>query len=220
MQREIIIATENRMKNRELILLTATTILVAGYFGNTLNQDTIDGASDRLAKAVLTSDTAAIWSFVPDDEREFYGLDQEKFAKYWKTVVQPNLENLDSVKLRAAGTNGIEVVLQSSRDKVAKSGFVLLVSGQMGRYYVPYIVATSGLHSAEISINAGPVTKYQRFDGYAKWAQDNKSQFESLGIHKIRRGPMFPGETMDEMSKHFKKVADDDFERIQLLEFL
>ena len=204
------------MRNRQLGLLFIAAIFTGCFVGHGYMQDTLPKAADRLAKAVLAADTATIWSFVPEDERRFYDLSEEKFSRYWMEIVQPHLAKLDSYEFDVAGTNGLEVVAMDSKLAVNPRRFTLLVSGQKGKYYVPYIVATAALHSCTTDSAKENVSTFQLFYLYSRWANDTADRAKALGFHKFRRGPMFSGETLKEMSLHFKNIADEDFVRVQL----
>ena len=199
--------------NRQLILLAVTTATVAGYLANLKQQDTLPKAADRFAKAVISSDVATLWTFVPEDERAYYNLDEEKFSHYWRTIVQPHLKGFDSYEFEIDEANGFDVIAKTTNNPLTQRTFALLVSGQKGDYYVPYIIGKSCIYAAAADISGQNVTQFQRFDHYAKWASDNRSRLLVLGFNKIRRGPMFPGESPDEMSEHFKHIADEKFAR-------
>lgn len=205
------------MATRQISIMAATIIVAATYSWSILAADTLPKAADRLGKAVLTGDTDTIWSFVPSDEQSFYDLDKEKFSIYWKTIVAPKLVGFSDYEFRAAGSNGIEVVAKSGSNAPSEKRFTMLVSGQKGHYYVPYIVGVSAIHSAAIDFSNRNITKLQRCDHYAKWVKDNKNTLEQLGFAKIRRGPIFPSETLSELIQYFEKGAKEERERVQLV---
>lgn len=206
--------------DRQIYVLALTTVVMSCYLGSVVRQDTLSKSADRLAKAIVQGDTTTIWTFVPEDERKYYSLNQGKFAAYWEKIVQPHLKGVVTYEFSVAGTNGLEVVLKSSEPLNKQKLFSLLVSGQKGQYYVPYIIATSGLHAAAANIALKNLTTFQRFDHYAEWIKGSKQDLISLGFQRIRRGPLFPGETPDEMEHHFREIADEDFARAEVTELV
>jgi hypothetical protein len=202
--------------NRQFVILSVAVLTVAGYLVSLKTQDTLPKAADRLGQAVISSDIDTLWSFVPKNERSFYNLDKEKFRKYWNTIVQPHVHGFNSIEFDASGTNGIEVVARTSRNPVSSKAFSLLVSGQNGDYYVPYFLATAGIHAVAADISNKNVKVYQRFELYSKWVATNKARLTELGFSKIRRGPLYQCETLDEMENRFRTIAKDDVARTRL----
>ncbi len=216
---EIMLVT-SRNQWRQLIVVAVTICFVASYAILILQKDSLSKASDRFGKALVSSDVATLWSFVPDDERKFYGLDESKFAQYWKEIVQPKLKDVDTYVLEASASNGITVVAKSSHQGKDAKSFGMLVSGQRGHYFVPYIVATSSIHSASNELGPGKIKKSDRFQHYAKWIEENQSKFRSLGISNMRRGPMYQNESLEEIKQKFMETASEELAREKALRAL
>ncbi|MEI7986224.1 MAG: hypothetical protein WCI55_11410 [Armatimonadota bacterium] len=200
-------------QGRQLIVVAITSCVVAIYAISLLQKDSLSKASNRFGNAVISSDVATLWSFVPDDERHFYGLDESKFAAYWKEIVQPKIKGVDSYELAASASNGITVIAKSSHQGRYAKSFGMLVSGQRGHYFVPYIVATSSIHSASSELGPGKIKKSDRFQHYAKWIVENHSKLSALGISNMRRGPMYQNESLDEIKQKFLNTASEELAR-------
>ncbi len=216
---ETMLAT-SRNHWRQLIVVAITSCVVAIYAISLLQRDSLSKASNRFGTAIISSDVAILWSFVPDDERKFYNLDESKFSRYWREIVQPKLIGVDRYELEASATNGITVIAKSShRDKGARS-FGMLVSGQRGHYFVPYFVATSGIHSASTELGTGKVKKSDQFQHYVRWIEENQSKLNALGISNMRRGPMYQNESLDEIRRKFLDTASEELAREKALKAL
>ena len=209
-------ATKSVMKYRPFILLATTTIVVAGYFVSIVSEDTLPKAADRFGKAILASNTVTLWGFVPEDERAFYGFDQRKFDAYWSKIIQPHLKDLKSYHVFATSATGLLVICEPAKVDETTPKFALLVTGQMGKYYSPYIVGYSSINCAALDLKVKKVSDYRRFSQYASWVKTNKAQLLEIGIPMIRRGPKFPGETLDKMRVHFEEIAASDKAGIKL----
>ncbi len=178
--------------------------MAVGYFVRIQNEDTLSKAANRLGNAILASDTDTIWSFVPEDERRFYHFDKEKFAKFWRTIVQSKIKDIRTFSINPVGSNGLEVVFetQDSAHSFGRAGW--LVSGQLGTYYVPYMVAYSSLNAASFDPHELRVDKYVRFEKYIHWIDQNRTTLENLGLGNMRRGRSCPnGQTLSEIRGDF-----------------
>lgn len=204
------------MKARPILLFSTATLLLAGYFGSLLKEDNIKSASLRLGEAIAKSDTATIWTFVPDEERAYYGFDQKRFEKFWTTIVQPRIKGLNSFRLESAANNGLVVVMGSDDPKSTSQKFSLLVSGQLGKYFCPYIVGYAVVDVANSGYAILPAHRYQEFEHLASWVRTNKSELETVGISKLRRGAIYPSQTLDQVALQFDKIARDDRQRIKV----
>ncbi len=204
------------MNKRSLLFMTATTIVVATFLASVVLEDTLPKAANRFGKAVLANDTAALWKFVPEDERAFYGLDQRKFDTYWTSIVRPHLGNINSFHLYNSPSLGLRVICESAGASDVSPRFTLLVTGQQGKYYAPFIIACSCISAADHDLRSTKTSKSNRFNHYAEWIKSNKSHLDTLGISVLRRGPKFGGETLLTLERHFAEVAASDKARIDL----
>ena len=203
----------SRNQWRQLVVIAITCCVVAIYAISLLQKDSLSKASNRFGKALISSDTATLWSFVPDDERKFYDLDEGKFAAYWKEIVEPKIKGVETYELAASASNGITVTAKSSHQGKDAKSFGMLVSGQRGHYFVPYIVATSGIHSAASELGTGKIKKSDQFQHYVKWIEENQSRLNALGIRSMRRGPMYQNESLDEIKQKFLNTASEELAR-------
>ena len=196
--------------------MATTTVVVAAYLASVVSEDTLPNAANRFGKAVLANDTATIWKFVPEDERAYYGLDQQKFETYWTTIVRPHLGGMNTFHLYNSPSLGLRVICESVGASDISPRFTLLVTGQKGKYYAPFIIACSCINAAGLDLKSTKVSKNDRFGHYAEWINSNKSQLEALGISVLRRGPKFGGETLKGLEKHFIEIAALDRARTKL----
>ncbi len=199
---------------RQFLLVSGALFAASGYGLSILNQDTLPKAAKRFGAAVLASDTATLWTFVSNDERAFYGLDEKKFDTYWMTIIKPNLGDFHTFDLYASSSNGLDVRAKRDRAKDTSPCFTLKVSGQKGKYYVPYLIACSSICVAGLDLETTKAPIHTRFDRYVQWIDSNKSRLKVSGISMIRRGPKFQGESISHMKAQFQKNAANDEARI------
>ena len=204
------------MNRRPLLFMAITTVVVAAYLVSVVSEDTLPNAASRFGKAVLANDTAAIWKFVPEDERTYYGLDQQKFEAYWTTIVKPHLGGINSFHLYNSPSLGLRVICEPVGARDISPRFTMLVTGQKGKYYAPFIIACSCINAAGLDLKSTKVSKNDRFGHYAEWIKSNKSQLDALGISVLRRGPKFGGETLGALKNHFEEIAASDRVRTKL----
>lgn len=194
------------MKHRQIVLMALAAASLGGYAFKSASTDTLPSAATRFGRAVLASDTDTLWSFVPDDERAFYKFDKQKFGQFWKEMIAPKASQFDSFEIGSTGSNGLEVILKSSREELRLSRSSWLISGQLGNYYVPFIVAYSSLNAAGTDPKETRSARYVRFEKYVSWIDENKTRLKELGIGKMRRGPSRQnGQTLDEIRAYFVK---------------
>jgi hypothetical protein len=193
-----------QIMNRQNTLLVTALVAVTGYMIWSKSTDTLSKAANRFGNALVASDTDTIWTFVPQEERAFYSYDKEKFTKFWNSAIKPNLKKSDSFLVEAAGTNGLFVSLHTYNEKEFAPNFGLLVSGQKGKYYVPYLTAYASLAAATTDMTPGKVAKYVRFEHYLAWMDKNEALFKELGISRFRRGPAMQNQSIQEMRNSFK----------------
>lgn len=193
-----------QIMNRQNTLLVTALVAVTGYLVWSGNSDTLPKAANRFGKALVASDTDTIWSFVPQEERAFYGYDKAKFTKFWNSAIKPNLKKSDSFMVETAGTNGLFVSLHTYNESEFTPNFGLLVSGQKGKYYVPYLTAYAGLAAATTDMKPGKVAKSLRFEYYLAWLDKNAGLLKDLGISRFRRGPAMQNQTIEQMKNAFK----------------
>lgn len=192
------------MKYRSQILTGLAAILAVGYFIRVQNEDTLPKAANRLGNAILASDTDTIWSFVPEDERAFYHLDKERFAKFWLTLIEPKIKDVRTFSFNPVGSTGLEVVFETpnSEHSFGRAGW--LVSGQLGSYYVPYMISYSSLNAASFDPHELRVDKFVRFEKYIRWIDQNRAALENLGLGSMRRGRSCPnGQTLAQIRRDF-----------------
>ncbi|MEI8280917.1 MAG: hypothetical protein WCG75_00790 [Armatimonadota bacterium] len=199
---------------RPVLLIGGAFFAATGYGLSILNQDTLQKAALRFGNAVLNSDTATLWTFVPNDERSFYGLDQKSFDTYWKSVIKPNLKDFHKFDIYASSSNGLDVITRRDKAKDTTPCFTLKVSGQRGTYFVPYMIACSSVCVAGLNLESTKAPVHARFGQYVNWFDTNKSSLDAVGIFMIRRGPNFPGETIKHMKSHFQDIVAEDEARI------
>ena len=199
---------------RPYLLVAGAFLAASGYGVSILNQDTLPKAAKRFGTAVQKSDTATLWTFVTDDERTFYGLDEKKFESYWMTVIKPNLKDFHTFDLYASSANGLDVRTKRDGAKETTPCFTIKVSGQKGKYYVPYMIACSSICVAGLGLDSTKAPIHTRFDQYVQWIDSNKPLLEASGIFMMHRGPKFPGETIRHMRAHFQENAASDEARI------
>lgn len=204
------------MKLRPVLLVSSAALLLAGYLGSSLREDTIATASHRFGEAMVKSDTATIWTFVPDEERAYYGFDQRRFERFWTTIIEPRIKGLNSFHIESASNNGLVVVLESRDSKATSQKLSLLVSGQLGKYFCPYMVGYAVVGVANSGYAIRPTHKYEAFEHLAAWIRTNKSEFEAIGMTKIRRGPSYPSQTLDEIALQWDKIARHDRQRVKV----
>ena len=194
------------MKSRQSILIGLAVICLGGYAFRYATEDTMLSATNNIGEAIVKQDTHALWAYVPQDERQFYHLNEAKFAKYWNEMIEPSLKQFDGYQVSQASTNGIELSLTSSKPgwQQAKPGF--MVSGQLGKYYVPFIVGFSAFDVAGLKAKDAGGRKYLRLQSFVDWFRDNRSHLERLGISKIRRDAAHDnGQTFEELDAYFKQ---------------
>jgi len=192
------------MKRRQIILLGTAVIALGGYALRIATTDTLPSAADKLGKALLTSDTDTIWSFVPEDDRSFYKYDKRKFDAFWSEIVAPKVQQFDSYEIVSSSSNGLEVMLRSSRSELKSTRLSWLVSGQLGKYYVPYMVAFSSINAAGVNPKETRTQRYVRLEQYVKWIDENKLRLQELGLARIRRGGAQPnGQTLEQIRAYF-----------------
>ena len=198
------------MKNRAAFLYVAATLATVGYMAKLVYRDTLPKAADRMGKAILSNDTKTIWQMVPDSERALYGFDQTKFETFWMKIVRPHLKGLNQYQIESENDNGLNVVCKSSSAGDQGPHFSLLVSGQLGNYYSPYIVGYACLGSVNLDYESAYVRKSEIFARYVRWIDQNQALLTSIGITKIKRGPAFSPESFDEMKQKFQKITTEE----------
>jgi len=199
---------------RPYLLVGSAIVASLGYGMSVVSQDSLPKAAKRFGTAVLASDTSTIWTFLSNDERAFYGLDEKKFDTYWMTVIKPKLKDFHQFDLYASSANGIDVRTKRDGSKPTTPCFTLMVSGQKGKYYAPYLIARSSICAAGLDLETTKTPKHTMFDHYVQWIDSNKSLLEASGIYMMRRGPKFPGETLNHMKAHFQENVAHDEARI------
>lgn len=204
------------MKNRQNALMITAALAVIGYFAKVSTEDTMPKAADRMAKAILSSDTDTLWDLMPQDEREYYGFDKEGFAQYWTKIVQPSIKDADAYEFRSESSNGILVSVRSSKKGEFAPRFSLLVSGQLGKYYAPYMVARSSFDAAGMKFKSFRVEKHLRAQNALDWLTSNKNTLQSVGVTKMRRGPELPSQTLDQMIAQFKTTVVELKKEVQV----
>jgi hypothetical protein len=196
------------MKYRQPILLALSAICVGGYWFHSYNQETLLGATDNLGQAVLKDDTKTIWSYLPNDERSSYGFDEKKFGKYWNSMIAPALKDFNSCKISLANASGVMLSFSSSAKGMESAKFDLFVSGQMGNYYVPYMVSYSIFNVAGMRAQQVGGARYVHFQCIRDWIASHRRELEAVGVDHMRRGSGFPAyESFDHVDKSLNQAV-------------
>ncbi|MBS1700758.1 MAG: hypothetical protein JST12_03790 [Armatimonadetes bacterium] len=199
------------MKHRQTILVSLATVMVAGYWYHQTRQDTIRTAAEKFGRAVLAADTDSLWNFVPQNDRKFYGFDKLRFASFWSQAVAPGFKRFNCYRISTGDSNGLEVEFWDSRQR----GYVnpnwnrasLLVSGQMGDYYSPYLVTCSISNVSVQDPKEVRTDSYVRFAKMDRWLTSHRTLLENMGITKICRGPAFEkGQTIDQILSDYRRA--------------
>lgn len=184
-------------------------MMVAGYWYHQSRQDTIRTASDKFGRAVLAADTDALWNFLPQEDRKFYGFDKQRFGSFWSQAIAPGFKRFDCYRISTGDSNGLEVEFWDSRQKeYANPNWNrarLLVSGQLGDYFSPYLVACSISNVSVQDPTEIRTDQYVRFIKLDHWLTSHRGLLEGMGVAKICRGPGFDkGQTIDQLLADYR----------------
>jgi hypothetical protein len=67
------------------------------------------------------------------------------------------------------------------------------------------MIAYSSLGTAKLDSPKVNVRKSEKFAQYVKWINDNEALLSSIGITKMKRGPAYPTESLNEIKRRFQK---------------
>ncbi len=162
--------------------------MVAGYAANVTTKDTEIQAAHRFGDAFARGDTKTLYSFVPQSEREFYGLDQAKFDRLWQVTGAKSFKSFIASKLSGANSNGLIVRIYDPVMQMPGHRTEWQISGQRGEYFAPFFVANLIFESSIYNPNDMRVKRQAMYARSIDWLDQNRSKLEAAGFNNIRRG--------------------------------
>lgn len=199
-------ATEDHLKAHYKLAVAGASVVLIGLTIALSMRDSLRNAANRLGNSVLRRDIQTIWTFVSASDRKEYGLDQEKFTRFWTQIVVPRMKASSQFEITDANESGLDLTFFDSQ---RKGTFRLIVSGNEGEYYCPFIIAN--LCDSCAMIDMKPTSIIQARDNrhafLAKWYRSNKEALQACGIGGVKTNIRDGFRSIDDVIRAYEFMA-------------